>query len=167
MIRLVIGLCLLFLGLGMATVLLVHAVRRKRAAAKLRRPFATKQHAGTESLYWQTKCQPDATKAITRTSGRLPEPEVVYHEADYFWMSAPAKVRETLGDYRPREEWAPRHPLAWRVVKVDAIYYAVSSKCPAEVQRYSPTMLGWVKEEDLGAWGEAVWASIQMPMGQA
>lgn len=178
MIRLVLGLVLLFLGLSIATALLVQAVRRKRSAAKLRRPFTTTTHAGTESTYWQTKLAPDATKAITRTSGRLDERPTfgfsaapwlseVRNEADYFGAPVSGPGPGT-GTVFLREEWAPKHPLGWRVVKVDSIHYAVSSKCPAEVQRYSPSMLGWVKEEDLGAWGEAVWASIQMPpMGQA
>ena len=170
MIRLVLGLVLLFLGLSMATALLVQAVRRKRSAAKMRRPFETRTHAGTESTYWATKLAPDATKAITRTSGRLPEPLPEGLQAWTVDYTRPKSVNvafEREADVR-FEEWAPKHPLGWRVVKVDAIHYAVSSKCPAEVQRYSPSMLGWVKEEDLGAWGEAVWASIQLPpLGQA
>lgn len=183
MIRLVLGLVLLFLGFAMATALVVQAVRRKRSAAKLRRPFETRTHAGTESTYWQTKHAPDATRAITRTSGRLPDPLPEGPVKPGVYAPYEDVLKSWTVDYtRPKsvnvafereaevrfEEWAPKHPLGWRVVKVDAIYYAVSSKCPAEVQRYSPSMLGWVKEEDLGAWGEAVWASIQMPpMGQA
>lgn len=170
MIRLVAGLCLLFLGMAMATALVVHVVRRKRAVKRLSRPFKTKKHAGTESTYWQKRCAPDVTKAVTRTSGHY----VPIADALQSWAySGPALRPEAVTVSMPVtvsvpvEEWRPKHPLGWRVVKVDALYYAVSSRCPADVQRYSPSMLGWVKEEDLGAWGEAVWASLGMPEGPA
>ena len=159
MIRLVLGLVLLFLALSVATVLLVHAIRKGRRSRTglARTSHGSRTHAGNESTYWSTKLAPDATTVVTRTSGRLPDTV----------QSVPALQCWTVDYTRPAanvEEWAPIHPLGWRVVKVDAIHYAVSSKCPAEVQRYSPSMLGWVKEEDLGAWGEEVWASIQLPL---